>query len=43
MMVMSMAVMVFRDVVIRAIALPAPTALVGNFVEYFPAIIATVH
>jgi hypothetical protein len=42
MMGMSGAVMVFRKVMVGAEAVPAPPARIGEFVEYFPAIVATV-
>jgi hypothetical protein len=41
--VMPTAVMVFGQVVIRAETVSATPACIGEFVKYFPAILATVH
>jgi hypothetical protein len=42
MVVLAGAVVVFGQVVIRAVMVSAPPARIGEFVEYFPAIVATV-
>jgi len=41
--VMQVATMVFGAVVVRTVTMPAPPAFSGDFINNFPAIMASVH